>query len=448
MKRLKGAIILLIIFIFTITSLSAVSLKQNDPLLNDGLSIKSLSFGNSYIGIKDDVSASVYNPAILGSLQNRQFSGAYSEDSQFKINNLFLGYADLLDHNIFYGIILLRGGTGSIDTYDIGGVASGTSIENNETTGVFSIGFSVINRLSGGVSFKVLNQNLAGYSDTGAGLDMGLYWNKVERIKHSLIESLLYNLEAGIVVKNILGPQLKFRIEKEKEPLQARGGLGYTFDFIDRVIPKSHIFLAAEAVYMEDTQDVDVALGLEFKMFEHIRLRGGYGLDMVRGGLGIDLGKFDFNYGFIGNSELGNSHCVGISMRLKDLRMEKAGRLYQKGLQANNRGEYRKAIEYIEMSVQLEPQNEKAVAKIKEIKEVMDKKNKVEDEETNKSIKVMIKLLPKAEQEVVDMLYYEGLERYYKGDKEKALSFWKKINVKNDKLEKLINKLIDKVEKE
>ncbi|MBU1077452.1 MAG: OmpA family protein [Spirochaetes bacterium] len=341
---MKRIIISSIICFLIATSLSAVSLKQSDGFLNEGLSIKALSSGGSYVGIRDNLASAVYNPAVLGSMNYRALSGAYSENSEFRMNKFLLGYNDLLDYNIHYGVILLREGMGSIDAYDSSGLKTGQVLENTKTIGIFGLGRNIIYRLTGGVSLKVLQQDLAGFSDTGAGLDLGLYWNRSTGVKHSVIDYILNNLEAGFAFKNILGPNMKFKITEEKEPYQIRGGIGYTFDLINRFISGSHLLLLSEAMYTEGQDNMDLSFGMEIKLFEQIRIRGGYGLSMMRAGLGVDLDEFGFDYGYMNSGELANTHSIGITMKLKRLNAKREEKeVFQKtsrGLEARLNTEY------------------------------------------------------------------------------------------------------------
>ena len=56
--------------------------------------------------------------------------------------------------------------------------------------------------------------------------------------------------------------------------------------------------------------------------------------------------------------------------------------------------------------------------------------------------------MPVEEKEEVELLYYEGLDKYYKGSLHQALSLWQKIDSKNNELKELLKNLIEKVKLE
>ncbi len=366
-KKIK--ILVFFIIIFEIAGWTyGSSLKQSDAFLNEGLSIKALALGGSYIGIEDDVSAIVYNPASLGLLKNKQFFGAYSQNTITKMNKIFLGYANLIDYNINYGIALLRESIESIEGYNSSCEPTGEVIANNETIGVISAGINIISRLAGGISLKILSQQLAGYSSTGAGIDIGLYWMRKETVKHSIIENIIYNFEAGLAIKNILGPTLKLKVEEEREPIEIRCGLGYTSDVLNLIVQRSSALITVEGVYREDTKDIECLAGVELKIMEQIRLRVGYGLKIIRGGLGVTLDKFEFNYGYINNKYLGDTHNIGITIRFNDLTGERADRLYEKGMQKYYKGEYEEALKYMEKAIEISPNDIRIQKKVNNIK--------------------------------------------------------------------------------
>jgi len=450
----KTKILVFFIIIFEIAGWSyGLSLKQSDAFLNEGLNIKALALGGSYIGIEDDVSTIVYNPASLGLLKNKQFFGAYSQNTitKMKMSKIFLGYADLIDYNINYGIALLGERIENIEGNNSTYESTGELIANNETIDVISAGINIISRLTVGISLKILSRHLAGYSSTGAGIDIGLYWMRKEMVKHSMIENIIYNFEAGLAIKNILGPTLKLKGEGEREPIEIRGGLGYTFEVLNLILQRSSALITAEGVYREDTKNIECLAGVELKIMELIRLRVGYGLKIIRGGLGIALDKFEFNYGYINNKYLGDTHNIGITIRFNNLSGERADRLYGKGMQRYYKGEYEEALEYMEKAIEISPNDIRIQKEIDNIKRKIKSKKrskKVKKSSHKKSIQELIKELPEEERERVEFLYYEGLDKYYRDDKKRAIEMWKKIKTKNRELQKLIEKLISKVEQE
>jgi len=60
----------------------------------------------------------------------------------------------------------------------------------------------------------------------------------------------------------------------------------------------------------------------------------------------------------------------------------------------------------------------------------------------------LIKELPKFERDNVEVLFYEGLDRYYRLDPKGAIELWKKIRTQNEKLQRLIDEKIEKVKNE
>lgn len=425
--------------------LCASGLKQSDAFLNQGLSIKAISMGNSYIGITDDVATAVYNPASLSMLRYKQFYGAYAQDTGFNANKLLLGYADLIDHQFNFCVILMRSGSGGIEEYTDSGEATGNMMDNSCMVGQLSTSLPLWSRLSGGASLKILNQSLADYGSTGAGFDLGLYWRRKKVIKNSFWETLLYNFEFGLAGKNLLGPNLKFRAEEEREPFEIRGGAGYTIDLISRYLKNSYLLLTAEAVYNEWSEEVAPVFGAEFMLFGRVGLRGGYGSEILRTGLGVQYRKFEFNYGYMRNSYLGETHNIGMTICLKNLQGPKADQLYEQGLKELQEKKYNTAVVHMEDALDLAPERGDIAEKIKEVRTRLEEEKKSEEKELNLKIQNLIKSLPVDEKEVIEVLYYEGLDKYNISDRKKAVSFWEKIDTKNVRLKGLLKSLIEKV---
>ncbi len=385
--------ILITIGIFFLITTNGVSIGI-DKFLNEGVSVKGDTMGGTYSGIENSVSVINYNPAAATLINSKNIEINYSGNTVSDINNIMIGYGERINNKVAYGINISREALGGYEEYGYDMSTTGMIIDSKKIGLCAGTGINIISRLSAGISLKILNKEIGGYSGTGFGIDTGIYWKRKEKIKkHSIIENLIYNIEGGISVKNILGPSIKLRNEIEEEPLEIRVAAGYTFNLLNLLVNKSGVRIMAEGIYRNDIKEINYVYGMELMIIKEISLLLGYGENMFRAGISINIRNIEFNYGYKNNIDIGGTHNIGIKILLNENKEEKS----------------------------------------------------IGDDE---DITEIIKRLPLKERKKVKEHYFNGLDNYYRGDKINAIAEWKKIDTTNKKLREKINQLIQQVEDE
>lgn len=388
-------ILISVVILFSVNTVS--SAVGVDSFLNEGVSVKGETIGGTYIGVENAVSVINYNPAAANLIKNKNIEINYNGNTVSDINNIMVGYGEKINNRISYGISIMRKAIGGYEGYGSDMTGTGIVIDSKEIGFSAGAGINIIGRLSGGIGIKVLSKDIGGYSGTGFGIDAGIYWRRENRIKHSIIENLIYNIEGGCAVKNIVGPEIKLRNEIEKEPMELRVGIGYTFDLLNLVVNRSGVRIIAEGIYRDDVQEMRYVYGLELMIVKEVSLFGGYGKDMYRAGISVNIGNMEFNYGYKISEDLGGTHNIGINIMTGNIKDERMNTKSKK------------------------------------------KEDRIAD---------MIESLPEKERKIIKEYYFNGLDKYYKDDKIGAIAEWRKINTDNRELADKIYKLINKVQDE
>jgi len=171
--------------------------------------------------------------------------------------------------------------------------------------GSLSSGFSIIEDLDFGATFKYLYEGLLKDESTGYGFDFGL--NYLTPVK---------GLTASAVIKNI-GSMSELRIEKTKLPSELRFGGAYNFGL---ETSKLDFIIAAEFQKYLYTDDIHVNSGGEIVYDKTFALRVGYqsGYEArdFTGGIGIMWNNLRFDYAYMPFSlGLGNANLFSIQFK-------------------------------------------------------------------------------------------------------------------------------------
>ncbi len=270
-------------------------------LLRFNPSVRVAGMSGAYSGLADDENALLFNPA---GLTNMNFSGVSLNHTEWlediRIENLTAGYAITRDFGVGIGL-----------THMWMGDLQGTDEFGNETES-FSVsssvlqiggGYKILSGVRGGVAFKYVIDDLAGYKANGFAFDAGFLFNTV-----------VNNLTAGLSVQN-LGGKISYDQEKQSLPLSFRGGLAYDITSIN-------MLLTADAAKSTDT-DLDILLGVEYTLQEQFTLRAGNRFNASEVftpsfGAGFCLeNSYHFQYTFVTLSELGATHRIGFTYTFK-----------------------------------------------------------------------------------------------------------------------------------
>jgi hypothetical protein len=263
--------------------------------------------GSAYTAQATDVYAPVWNPAGLGFLHSLEFTGThldyvppvYYEHAGFVVP---LGKKDDSNNSpAGFGGSMQYLGTNSIDARDANGNPQG-SFTASFIAYSLAYGEKLNDKLSLGVTGKLITESISDASAKAYAADMGLLYKPTSR------------LSVGAVVAN-LGTQLKFVDESDPLPLAGRVGATY------RLRPQWDI--SAETVYRE-TGLISGSMGTEWRYGDIFSFRAGYNSSHVNGlgagsgftaGLGIFFWGQEFSYAWVPLGDLGSTNYFSLVFR-------------------------------------------------------------------------------------------------------------------------------------
>ncbi|MFA5976324.1 MAG: PorV/PorQ family protein [Elusimicrobiota bacterium] len=267
------------------------------------------ALGGSYSALASDAYAPVWNPAGLGFLQGPELAGQHLSyiDS---IHYEFLSFVYPLHKGRSLGASIQYLGTGDMDGTNLDATPAG-SFSSHYASYNLAYGQTLTDRLSLGVTGKMINAKLADVSANAYALDFGSLYQ------------VRQNLTAAATLTNI-GNRLTFL--SDGDPLPMALHLGASYD------PISRLGLTGEFVYPR-TGLAAWHMGAEWRPLPTISLRTGYKTDTLKelgtmagltAGMGIQVWGQEFAYAWSPYGDLGNTHYFSLLMRFGET--EKAKR--------------------------------------------------------------------------------------------------------------------------
>jgi hypothetical protein len=293
---------LLIIIIACSISLAQSAGNSGLAFLKFGFGARNIAMGDAGSTASNDLSAMFYNPSRLVSsemnevmfMHNEWIQDVSSEVGGIKWNMFSLPFA------VGFNVTTVS----DIEVRDKPGDPI-SKFNANYFFGSLSSGFTVIEDLDFGATFKYLYEGLLKDESTGYGFDFGL--NYLTPIK---------GLTASAVLKNI-GSMSELRIEKTKLPSELRFGGAYNFGL---ETAKLGFIFAAEFQKYLDTEDIHINGGGEIVYDQTFAARvgyqSGYEARNFTGGVGIMWNNLRFDYAYMPFSlGLGNANLFSIQFK-------------------------------------------------------------------------------------------------------------------------------------
>lgn len=305
---------------------------------------RSAAMGGVASAAADDVESSLFNPAALADLRQRQVSAGYV--SLFDgMNQASLAYAHPLTLGAWSASMRTQS-SGEIASYDAGDGRQGT-FDASDT--VFSAGYG---RASGswrwGINLKQASQSVAGHTGRASALDGGLLYRRVD---------WPVTLSAGL--RNVGG---KVSLGASQADLPRSLDVGAAGRFLGE-----SLLVAVESRRGADGEN-RYAAGAEAWMYNILGLRAGWqagdrtgnGLSM---GVGFKLRELRVDYSFSPEGDGFNpSHRMGLSWRFG-----RAGeRSYQDGLRLLQSGRTDEAVLKFQEAVDADPNHARAIRALRE----------------------------------------------------------------------------------
>ena len=331
MKKIMLAAVALMLLVGGTSVVWAGSVSQATVLfLKIAPGARPSGMGEAFVGLADDATATWWNPAGLGFLQEKQLTMMYAKWlPQFHMSDLYYSYLsyihDVEDWGTFGGSIIFLN-LGETEYRDENNVARGT-FSSYEMAAAGSYGATVTENFAMGVSIKLIYSHLSDRgqgqergsgSATAVGVDLGFLY-KISAIR---------GLQVGANLSN-MGPKVAYidRAQADPLPTNLKVGLAYkimeteynritlTADVNKELVTKNSdgtsdpFYLAIFSSWYNDSFEEELKefiwnFGVEYWYSTLVGLRAGYWHDVLGDVFPLTFGvslqysvyRFDFSY--------------------------------------------------------------------------------------------------------------------------------------------------------
>ncbi|MDF1546009.1 MAG: PorV/PorQ family protein [bacterium] len=262
-----------------------------------GAGARALGMGGGFTSIADDGSAMFYNPSGLAQLQFHEISFMHMSLAE-GTNYNFASWVYPSTRVGGFGVAMMRVGTDDIirrNNY----VDEGTFGYSNFQA-MAGYGTMIAKDLSFGLNLKVVNQSLDTWSDYGFGLDLGT---------HVLLHK---NISAGLILRDIIPPELKLNLVKESVPASIAAGIAVHDVRLSEMISVTTSFELEKV----ETRSARVHAGGELGYNDRYFLRAGYDRDNAAFGAGYRQNRLQFDYAYKVMGYIDDSHRLSVSFLL------------------------------------------------------------------------------------------------------------------------------------
>jgi len=355
-------IILLAFFLCVSERVFGADAGNIDDYLRSGIGARNLALGRCGTADVSNSFAVYWNPSAIARLDYYEISFYYN---QLYEDTSFLAVTGIIPTqwwgNFGWGVLNLT--TQNIKGWSTQNLYTG-EIENRRS--VFFLSYAncpYASPLDMGISLKIANHNLAGYSDTGFGFDAGITYRAKD------------NLKLGCVYQNFLGPVIKLDTKKEYfSPTLKIGAKWMPYEF--------PVFLLCD-IFWASRQSPKISFGAEYFKFDPVKLRLGFNETEFSFGFGYEFEKVIFDYAFslhrAWDINLGSSHRVDVIWKLssplvkfKENVDRRVARVFKRARKYFRRKLYLYAIDEIWNTLSVDPQNVDAADLLEEIKRKME----------------------------------------------------------------------------
>ena len=271
-----------------------------------GAGNRALALGSAYAAIADDPSAMVWNPGGLGLVSRQMLAASYS--------SLYLGFSEQYAAWVLpswrfgtFGVCFQQFSVDGIEVRDDRNFRVGGDAAESQTQLSFAYGRRFGTDWSLGTALKVRRQSLAGYADTGFGIDAGVVVRPARAL--GLRTAWAERVSAGLTVHNALEPAIRLDEVSVPDPATVRMGLSYWLP----IQARNTLLVATD---LEKTSDMDVRLhvGVEARLHGALALRGGYNGLRTTTGMGVQWRDLNFDYVFE-NNRIEDVHRLGAAFQ-------------------------------------------------------------------------------------------------------------------------------------
>ena len=259
-----------------------------------GAGNRALAMGSAFGAIADDPSAPIWNPGGLGWLERPSFYATHTDLIGMGFGEQF-GSIVLPSWRLgVFSLTVRHFGVDGIEERDDRNVLLGDDLSDSEFEFDLGYGYRLGPAWSVGGAVKLQRQQLAGYGDSGFGLDMGVLVKPVLAVGRS--GQLANNLTLGLAIRNVIQPTLRLDQDSVSDPTGIRAGLAWRS-------PPTRMGNWLVALDMEKTSEMSARWygGLEWRIVSQLALRGGTRAGELTAGLEASWRGIAFDYAFTDN---------------------------------------------------------------------------------------------------------------------------------------------------
>ncbi|HUX92692.1 MAG TPA: PorV/PorQ family protein [Ignavibacteriaceae bacterium] len=344
LKKILFVILSTIIFIPYINA-QTVWGKYAGEFMAIGVGGRPLGMGGAYVAVANDVTAGYYNPAALarinypqielmhderfGSLENYDYAAVaipYGKDMSFGLSIIRLGVDGIPDtRNALYDPT-----TGQYIT-DINNPNARLDVNQikqfSDQDWAFYLTFAkrYSEKFYYGANVKIIHRNIAEYSATGIGFDIGAWYTPFENFALGLnLQDITTTLVAWSTGRNeLISPTAKVGAAYQVQFLA-----GTFTPAVDCDIRFENRQFASE--FYVGPVSFDMHAGLEYSYKNIISVRAGYNdVKQFTIGAGVKLPKLNIDYSFArfssAENDLGNTHRITLTLTLEEPKFLRKG---------------------------------------------------------------------------------------------------------------------------
>ncbi len=281
-------------------------------LFSYGVGARALSLGGAGVADPRDPSAIVWNPGGLDFIQEKSVTAFYANMVTGTGTSLdFVGYVHPTSGLGTFGFGIIRIGSGDAEIRGLHNEPGG-SFSFDQQEFIVSYAKQVLPLLSVGANVKLEREQMAGFSDTALGADIGVLY------KPQFSSVFLRDISLGLSVSNIVRPGILLR--KANEPITpSRESMPYTVRLgFAKPIPLGAYGNVAMLYCDFDKGQYSsfrFHCGAEYVFRKMAMLRIGINDGTLAFGAGASYGSFqlDYSYGWLDATELAPNHKISFT---------------------------------------------------------------------------------------------------------------------------------------
>ena len=342
---LRKALLVLSIIIFSVIEINAQTefAKYGGEFMAIGVGGRALGMGSAQIALVSDVTSGYWNPAGLARMNYPQIALMHEQHFGDLVNYNYGAVAIPYGKDMSFGISAIRLSVDGIpDTrnalYDLNGdgvldinddrfdYSKITEFSNADWAFYLTFAKKNSDNFYWGANVKIIKRDLAEYSATGIGFDVGAIYLPTERLSlGATVQDVTTTLVAWSTGRNeLISPTLKV-------------GAAYGLDFLGgQILPALDLDIRFENRRFASDFNIgpvsfDKHVGLEYNYKNLFSVRGGYNeVNEFTIGAGLKLPKLTIDYSFARFSQsaedrLPDSHRISLILTLEEPKFLREG---------------------------------------------------------------------------------------------------------------------------